>query len=209
MSCSICVEHCRERSARLPTACRVGAAQRGRPLSAALACVLSASRIRLETTPKMSLKSREAHWRYTAEINRREGWSGCLWQGRVALYVMDDRYTLAAARYAERCGDLNPVRAGLVARPGDYPWSSARAHLLGRDDCLVKVSPLLARVGDWTSFLGESTTPEDSDSLRKHETTGSPLGAESFVDEVESALGRVLRPRTPGPAPRPGPDEIG
>jgi REP-associated tyrosine transposase len=75
----------------------------------------------------------EAHRRYTADINRREGWRGHLWQGRFASYVMDDRYTLAAARYVE----LNPVRAGLVARAEDYLWSSARAHLLGRNDCLV------------------------------------------------------------------------
>ena len=69
----------------------------------------------------------EAHRRYTTVINRREGWRGHLWQGRFASYVMDDRYTLAAARYVE----LNPVRAGLVARAEDYPCSSARAHLLG------------------------------------------------------------------------------
>jgi hypothetical protein len=50
--------------------------------------------------------------RCTAKVNAREGWRGHLWQGRFASYVMDDRYTLAAARYVE----LNPVRAGLVAR---------------------------------------------------------------------------------------------
>jgi len=56
-----------------------------------------------------------------SRINSREGWSGHLWQGRFASYVMDDRYTLAAARYVE----LNPVRAGLVNRVKNYPWSSA------------------------------------------------------------------------------------
>jgi putative transposase len=140
----------------------------------------------------------EAHRRYTAEINRREGWRGHLWQGRFASYVMDDGYTLAAARYVE----LNPVRASLVARAQDYPWSSARAHLLGRDDCLVRVAPLLARTGDWSSFLGEGTSAEDSHSLRMHESTGRPLGSDAFVDDLERALGRILKRRPPGPAPR-------
>jgi REP-associated tyrosine transposase len=110
---------------------------------------------------------------------------------------MDDRYTLAAARYVE----LNPVRAGLVTRVENYPWSSARAHLLGRDDCLVRVAPLLTRVEDWSSFLGESADAQDSDRFRRHETTGRPLGSDAFIDELERALGRVLRPRPSGPAP--------
>lgn len=32
------------------------------------------------------------------------------------------------------CIDLNPLRAGIVGDPAEYPWSSARAHLAGRDD---------------------------------------------------------------------------
>src|SRR3989304_2607056 len=98
----------------------------------------------------------EAHRRYTRRINFREKWRGYLWQGRFASFVMDEPYLLAAARYVE----LNPVRAGLVVNPADWPWSSARAHLSGRDDCLVKVAPLLAMIGDWNAFLN-SAMPEE------------------------------------------------
>jgi putative transposase len=140
----------------------------------------------------------EAHRRYTTEINRREGWTGHLWQGRFASYVMDDRYTLAAARYVE----LNPIRAQLVAGAADYPWSSARAHLLGRDDRLVRVAPLLARVERWSSFLGQGASTEDLRSLRGHQNTGRPLGSDAFVDELERALGRVLRPLPGGRPPK-------
>ena len=141
----------------------------------------------------------EAHRRYTAEVNRREGWSGCLWQGRFSSFVMDDRYTLAAARYVE----LNPVRAQLVSRAHDYPWSSARAHLLGRDDGLVTASHLLARVPEWSLFLEQSAHPDCAQELRRHERTGRPLGSEAFVDHLEGLLGRILRPRRPG-RPRQG-----
>jgi putative transposase len=89
----------------------------------------------------------EAHRRYTRRINFREKWRGYLWQGRFASFVMDEPHLLAAARYVE----LNPVRAQLVAYAGDWRWSSARAHLSGRDDGLVKVSPV-GDDGDGTPF---------------------------------------------------------
>lgn len=136
----------------------------------------------------------EAHRRYTAEVNRREGWSGYLWQGRFASFPMDERYTLAAARYVE----LNPVRAGLVSHADEYRWSSARAHLLGRDDRLVSVAPLLARMPEWSTFVGTAPRPELDDELRRHSNTGRPLGTDEFVGKVERLLGRVLKPGTGG-----------
>ena len=150
------------------------------------------------TADGLRLAVGEAHKRYTWEVNQREGWRGFLWQGRFSSYVMDERYTLAAARYIE----LNPVRAGMVERPQDYPWSSARAHLLGRDDALVSVQPLLSRIDDWAAFLGQAVHPQDADLLRKHRGTGRPLGSDAFVNELERILGRGLRRRKPGPPPR-------
>ena len=77
--------------------------------------------------------------------------------------------------------------------------SSAQAHIAGRDDGLVKVEPLLSSTGDWAEFLGQAARREDSDLIRKNQTTGRPLGSDAFVDELERTLGRVLRPRKPGP----------
>jgi putative transposase len=138
----------------------------------------------------------EAHRRYTLAVNQREGWTGHLWQGRFSSFPMDARYTLAAARYVE----LNPVRAGLVEDAAAYPWSSARAHLLGRDDRLVKVAPLLDRIGDWRRFLGTEVT--EAEDLRAHESTGRPLGDDVFVDDLEITLGRPLRPQQTGRKPK-------
>ncbi len=135
----------------------------------------------------------EAHRRYTTRVNQRERWQGHLWQGRFFSFPMDARHTLAAARYIE----LNPVRAGLVARAADYRWSSARAHLSGRDDALVRVAPLLERVPDWRRFLREPTEDELK-AFRLHSTTGRPLGDDAFVDALEQKLGRVLRPQKRG-----------
>jgi len=140
----------------------------------------------------------EAHRRYTRRINFRERWRGYLWQGRFASFVMDETYLLAAARYVE----LNPVRAGLVAHAAEWPWSSARPHLSGRDDRLVKVAPLLAMVGDWTAFLNSALREEELRDLREHARTGRPLGSATFVERLERIVGRVLRPQKGGRPPK-------
>ena len=136
----------------------------------------------------------EAHRRYTRRINFREKWRGYLWQGRFASFVMDEPYLLAAARYVE----LNPLRAGLVADAADWPWSSARAHLSHRDDRLVRVPPLLAMAADWRGLLNSVLDEEQLRELRDHGRTGCPLGNATFVERLEQAVGRVLRPRKPG-----------
>ncbi len=136
----------------------------------------------------------EAHRRYTLRINSREQWRGHLWQERFASFPMDEQYLLATARYIE----MNPVAVGLVLDPGAYRWSSAHAHLAGRDTELGDVKPLLELVPDWRRFL--MLTPEEEvDLLHRHESTGRPLGDEMFVDQLEITTKRVLRPQKPGP----------
>ena len=140
----------------------------------------------------------EAHRRYTRRVNFRKRWRGHLWQGRFASYVLDEHYLLAAARYVE----MNPVQAGLVRRPWRYRWSSAAAHLKGRDDGLVRVAPLLELVGDWKKFLSDPIDRDSVERLRTHERTGRPLGNEGFVSKLEKRLHRVLHPRKPGRKPK-------
>lgn len=135
----------------------------------------------------------EAHRRYTRRVNFREGWRGHLWQERFHSYPMDEPHLLAAARYVEQ----NPVRAGMVSEPREYPWSSAAAHLTGQDDCLVKVQPLLDMIPDWESYIQEGISDETLMELRKHEQTGRPLGNQAFVSNLEKTLDRILRPLKP------------
>ena len=139
----------------------------------------------------------EAHRRYSRRVNFREGWRGHLWQGRFASFPMDEQHLLRVVRYVE----LNPVRAGLVEKPEDYPWSSATAHISGHDDELVKIAPLLEMVDDWRKFLSEKLTDPELDSIRFHERTGRPLGSKDFIDRLEKQIARTLRPKKPGPKP--------
>src|SRR5216684_753732 len=123
----------------------------------------------------------EAHRRYTRLVNFREGWRGYLWQGRFASFPMDESHLLACARYVE----LNPVRARLARRARDWSWSSARAHLAGRDDGLATVRPLLDLAPDWAAFLRAGLAEEDHKAIRAGERTGRPLGSTRFVAGLE------------------------
>jgi REP element-mobilizing transposase RayT len=63
---------------------------------------------------------------YTNYYNIKRNRSGHLFQGRFkALLVDADAYAKELSRYIH----LNPVRAGIVDRPGEYPWSSFRAYV--------------------------------------------------------------------------------
>ena len=138
----------------------------------------------------------EAHRRYSAFVNARMRVTGHLFQARFSSVVMDEDHLMAAARYVA----LNPVRAGLVATPEDWPWSSARAHLAGRDDGLVEVAPLLERCGGRFADLAEEPDPAKIAALRAAETIGRPLGAGAFLDRVAGLTGRATRGRANGGA---------
>jgi putative transposase len=86
-----------------------------------------------------------------------------------------------------------------VACAADWPWSSARAHLSGRDDRLVKVAPLLAMIADWSAFLESAVPEEELREMRGHGRTGRPLGDETFLGRLESLVGRALKPQKRGP----------
>jgi putative transposase len=141
----------------------------------------------------------ETHRQYTAFINARARWSGHLFQGRFSSVVLDEEHLLLAARYVA----LNPVRAGLVARPQDWAWSSVPAHLAGRDDGLVRVAPLVARSLD--ALIDGEPNAGAFARLRAAESTGRPLGSDAFVGSLEALLRRPLLRQKPGRKPKAGP----
>lgn len=169
---------------------------------AILAYVLMPNHVQLIAVPSaeesLARAVGEAHRRYTRYINTKKKWRGYLWQGRFASFPMDEAHTWSAARYIE----LNPVKARLARHPGQYRWSSARAHLRGEDDDLVTVAPLLGMVDNWKAFLAEGIEREAIRLLERHERTGRPLGDERFMRMAERITGRSLRPGKPGPKPR-------
>ena len=140
----------------------------------------------------------DAHRRYTGYINARLRVTGHLWQGRFGSVVMDEDHLANAVRYVA----MNPVRARLVERASDWPWSSVAAHLAGEDDGLVTAAPVLDRYGSFKAFLGTGELPEERyRALRQSETTGRPLGSEKWLAELEARTGRKLKAGKRGPKP--------
>jgi REP element-mobilizing transposase RayT len=96
-------------------------------------------------TPNLSQAIRYLNGVYALRWNRRHARSGHVFQGRFKSQVVDDdSYLLVVSRYVV----LNPVRAGLTARPGGWRWSSylATAGLTIRPSFL-DVDPVLRQFG--------------------------------------------------------------
>ncbi len=137
----------------------------------------------------------EAQRKYTRMIHFREGWRGYLWQGRFLSYPLDRMHLYAAVRYVEQ----NPVRAGLVTRAEEYPWSSAKAHVNKKKDLLLSDTVLIEEIDDWESYLATYDEVEIIEQIQKHASTGRPLGNEQFITELERLSGQTLKKKKPGP----------
>jgi putative transposase len=86
---------------------------------------------------------------YVLGYNRKHGRIGTLWAGRHRqIPITDERYWLTCLRYIEQ----NPVRAQMVARPGDYKWSSFRANGMGESVPWLTPHPV---------YLALGSTPEE------------------------------------------------
>lgn len=143
----------------------------------------------------------KVHRRYAGAIHAREKRTGHFWQGRFGAVAMDEAHLAAALRYVV----LNPVRAGLVSRAQDWPWSSVHSHLSGRDDGVITLAPLKARLPGLASLLdGDGGVDEDEvhDRLRRAESIGRPLGNPEFLKKIEATLGRQVLARKRGPKPK-------
>jgi putative transposase len=82
--------------------------------------------------------------RYVKYFNGQYARSGGLFDGRYRSLAIDtEKYWFTCMRYIE----LNPVRAGMVASPADYPWTSYHCHALGHRDVLVVTHRLYDALG--------------------------------------------------------------
>ncbi|QTD46045.1 REP-associated tyrosine transposase [Ottowia testudinis] len=143
---------------------------------------------------------------YVRYFNRRHGRSGTLWEGRFrSSLIQAERHLLACMAYI----DLNPVRAGMVAAPRDYPWSSHGHHIGLRTDPLVAPHPLYWQLGNtpfareqaYGDLVGAGLSPEQHAALGRAAHTGWALGEADFVAELQQRTARrVSRAQVGRPA---------
>ncbi|TRZ68628.1 MAG: transposase [Comamonadaceae bacterium] len=148
-----------------------------------------------QTTEGLAQMMQAVGRRYVRYFNDRQGRSGTLWEGRFkSTLIQTERYLLACMAYI----DLNPVRAGMVATAGDYPWSSF-AHFVGRrTDRLITPHPLFWELGN-TPFAREAAyaqlVQEGVNSVQQLALTdatlrGWALGEPEFVDDLQKRTQR-------------------
>ena len=139
--------------------------------------------------------------RYVRYFNQRQGRSGTLWEGRYrSTLIQAERYLLACMVYI----DLNPVRAGMVAEPAQYPWSSYRHYAGMASDRLVTPHPLYWSLGNtpfareqaYSELIQAGISRETKDALAGATHGGWALGDAKYLAE----LARV-GPRRPTPLP--------
>ncbi len=147
-----------------------------------------------ERPDSLALTFGRAHSAYAQALNTAEDWSGHLWQNRFFSCPLDEFHLMSALRYV----DLNPVRAGLVTEPWEWPWSSARAHIVPRamDRVLdLRWEEHLGRwnFAEWRLALRIGLPDGECGEVRKATQTGAPLGSQEFVEGLERQAGRRLR----------------
>jgi putative transposase len=127
---------------------------------------------------------------YVRHFNYTYTRSGTLFEGRFkTCIVQEDRYLLTCLRYIE----LNPVRAGMVRKPGDYRWSSFRAHAFGVRAGLWSPHDLYLKLGinekqrqqAWRELIKETPDIEVIAKVRHCANTGLVLGTETFREQVQ------------------------
>ena len=156
-------------------------------------CLMSSHyHILMETTEgNLSQIMRHINGAYTNYFNTKRKRAGHLFQGRYkAILVEKDAYALELSRYIH----LNPVRAGMVKRPEEYPWSSYRCFigLSTQSKWLRKESHLAYFQGDenekhekYRRFV-EDAMERNMESPLSGSIGGAVLGTREFIAIIEN-----------------------
>jgi putative transposase len=133
--------------------------------------------------------SRWMQWLLTAHVrsyHRCYGTDGRVWQGRFKAFpIQEDEHLLTVLRYVER----NALRANLVDKAEDWPWSSAAEGQ--HREWLPMALP-----SDWARILNEPQPRADLATIRQAVNRGRPLGTADWQQNTAARLGleSSLRP---------------
>lgn len=134
---------------------------------------------------------------YVTYVNRTYQRTGTLWEGRHKGSLIDsDRYLFTCSRYIE----INPVRAGMVERPDQYPWSSFAHNAWAQPDPLITTHPLYEQLGGshedravcYREFFSSVMPTEDIKDIRASVQTGTPLCDHRLRTHIETTVGRSV-----------------
>jgi putative transposase len=133
---------------------------------------------------------------YSKYFNGENGRTGRLWECRYYSTVVDgDSYLWTVSKYIEN----NPVRAGIVKKPEDYLYSSAKAHILQEKDPILK-EPLFdkSELDEYRRFVKLDEDKKILEEIRKQTRSGKPLGDGGFLETLSETIGCSLSFRPKG-----------
>jgi putative transposase len=139
---------------------------------------------------------------HTQRYHRHYSSGGHVWQGRFkSPVIQNDEHLLAVLRYIE----ANPLRARIVRRAENYPWSSYRVHGMGEADGLVdplvnyeELSPRAeVRRKKWAVKVHSPLRGPQLAAIRRSVATGLPYGERPWVERLARRLklDLIIRPR--------------
>lgn len=136
---------------------------------------------------------------YVRYFNQTYKRTGTLWEGRFKSTLVDsDNYFLIVSRYIE----LNPVRAGMVAHPAEYTWSSYQHSGTGKVIELITEHDLYTRLGtnpenrqaQYRTLFERDIPPYTLEEIKTATVKMWVLGNDKFKQQVEEMSGRRASP---------------
>ncbi len=141
--------------------------------------------------------------KYVPYFNYRYERTGTLWEGRYKAALIDaESYLMACYRYIE----LNPVRAGMVTSPAEYPWSSYRHNGAGKPDPLITEHPVYfalhataqSRQATYRALFDAEVPRAELSAIREATNKCWALGNERFRRQIEAIADRQAAPKPRG-----------
>lgn len=85
------------------------------------------------------------------------------------------------------------MRAGIVKKPEDYPYSNAKAHILGRRSQLLN-EPLFdkSELNEYRRFMKLEEDKKILEEIRKQTRLSRPLGDGGFIETLSERIGSSL-----------------
>jgi putative transposase len=129
--------------------------------------------------------------------------TGTLWEGRYKATLIDtEMYLLTCMRYIE----LNPARAGMVALPSEYPWSSYGCNALGQPNDLITPYLEYRRLGAtdekrreaYRQLFEQPLAEQEISEIREATNKAWVLGSDRFKQATQEKLKRRVEPTVRG-----------
>lgn len=166
------------------------------------AYVIMTNHLHLLVTPKdkhqLAVFMQSMTNRYVRYFNSSRERTGTIWEGRFKSCLVDsDHYLFTLYKYIE----MNPIKAGLVSDPKEYPWSSYHHNALGAVDPLISEHPLYLdlaatkgeRAAHYQSMMSHVDLSEDNLNITEATIRGEALGDVNFKNWVSLQTGRPAK----------------